>query len=77
MIVKVRCSFEIDVEFNESDRDRIGFIVEENGCPGTGKVGAAIEKRIESQEKQNYCWACGLNSENKILSIDGVPYDDE
>jgi len=56
--VRVRVTFDIDVEVQEGDHTL--FMIEENSCPGTGVVGAAIEKAIMEAEEGNYCWACKM-----------------
>lgn len=80
--VRVRCTFEIDVEiedYGQWDNDFIHgmhFMVEDNGCPGTGAVGsavdAALEKHMAECDKKSFCWACALNGQNQIIAIDGV-----
>lgn len=67
--VKVRCTLIVEVEMPDCDAC---FMIEENGCPGTGSVGMAIDEAIELADEENGCWACGLSGENKILEIDGV-----
>ena len=67
---KVRCTFVIDVDFLDTISDEgIEFMVEENGCPGTGMVGAALKKIIERGKANGTCWACALDGENELLSI--------
>lgn len=75
MIVRIRCTFEIDVEIPESARHNLEFIIEDNGCPGTGSVGAAVEAMIAHHESQSTCWACACRGENKILAIGGIPVE--
>jgi hypothetical protein len=67
--VRVRCSFEIDVEFEDDTADDlIHFMVEENSCPGTSIVGSALEKLIADSDKSRICWACPTGK-NEILEI--------
>jgi hypothetical protein len=65
--VRVLCTFEIEVEI--PDEANAHFVIEENGCPGTGAVGEAIRNLIEAGDEANFCWACNCKGENKILSI--------
>jgi hypothetical protein len=61
------------VEFpDDATDDHIRFVLEENGCPGTGSVGLAIEMTMIKYEEQSTCWACALQGENEIVSI-GAP----
>lgn len=72
MKVKVRCTFEIEVEVAD-DVENVHFMIEENSCPGTGVVGAELERLIEAHDIAGTCWACNLQGENKILEINGEP----
>lgn len=65
MRVKVRCSFGIEVEVPENV-DPILYI-EENGCPGTGRMGGELERLMELHSTQGTCWACASNGECKII----------
>lgn len=72
MKVRVRCSFDVEVEYpDDTDLDALLFQIEDNGCPGTGQVGSAVEKLIELHESQSTCWACASRGNNKVISIDG------
>lgn len=65
--ITVRCTFDLPVEIpDDPDYDEV-FDIEENHCPGTGLVGAALEKRMKKQNEKGFCWACGLNAKNEIL----------
>jgi hypothetical protein len=64
--VRVRCSFEIDVEVPAVDN--LDFDIEDNGCPATGVVGAALRRHIEKHEADGTCWACALQGKNEIVS---------
>ena len=77
MKLKVQVSFEIEIEVDETfgdppdgwgREDYIRWRIEDNGCPGTGPVGAAILKHIEESEEKSVCWACNLKGTNKIIS---------
>lgn len=61
----VQCTYEIEVELSDDVNAR--FIIEENGCPGTGVVGAALEELMEECDEEGICWACKLGGENRIL----------
>ncbi len=76
MKVRVQCTLLIDVEYPD-DTAHPDFMIEENGCPGTGLVGSAIDRVIEDGEKRGVCWACNLMGENKIIAIDDVEVDTE
>lgn len=65
--INVRVTFTIPVEIpDDKNYDEI-FDLEENHCPGTGIVGAAIDKHIKQFDKDNFCWACALNGKNEIV----------
>ncbi len=69
----VKVTFEIPIEWEHSPLyctdDHIKFCIEDNGCPGTGIVGLAIESLMELHESQSTCWACSVKGVNEILSI--------
>lgn len=69
--VRVRCSVEVTVTIPDDVDPE--FYVEENGCPGTGLVGAELERIIEEGSKSGWCWACANGGKNEILSIESVP----
>lgn len=72
MKVLVRCTYLVEVELSD-EIDDPHFHIEDNGCPGTREVGAALERMIEDHENAGTCWACASQGENKIISIDGKP----
>ena len=61
----------MDVELPD-DCENPYFQIEDNGCPGTREVGAAIIAAIEHGDENNVCWACNLQGENKIIEIESV-----
>lgn len=67
--VLVECRFEIWVDYHDYDIDLV-FDIEENHCPGTGNVGAALDRCMEEHEEASTCWACALNGSNKILKVE-------
>jgi hypothetical protein len=67
-IVMVQCTFTIPVEV--ADIENPEFTIEDNGCPGTGPVGAALAEHMEKHEAEGTCWACALNGECKIIDKD-------
>ena len=67
MIIMVRCTFVIPVEVPDDPDYDVHFDIEENHCPGTGRVGAALDKLIEESDKNSICWACSVQGENKIV----------
>ena len=68
--VTVQCTLEVVVMVQDQYADNLDFTIEENGCPGTGLVGNAIDRAIEHGEDNGVCWACNLKGENKILAIE-------
>ena len=72
-IVRVKATVYVDVEFSDDATDElIRFVLEENGCPGTGSVGMAIEMAMAEHEESSTCWACALRGENEVVSIGAV-----
>ncbi len=69
--VTVRCSFTVVVELRDDYDEH--FVVEENSCPGTGLVGAALTELMAAHEAASTCWACAAQGENEILSVEHVP----
>ncbi len=72
--VKVLVTLEVEVELEDtktngwSPYENRHFIIEENGCPGCGSVGLAIEEAIERGEENQVCWSCSfLKGKNKII----------
>lgn len=68
--IRVLCSFVIELEMSDEDYERRHFIIEDNGCPGTGEIGAKIEKMIETSHEEGICWACKAEGVNRIVSDD-------
>lgn len=67
--IKVQCSYIIEVEYpDDYNDDDLIFDIEENHCPGTGRVGSAFDKFREEMDKTSNCWACALFGENEIIS---------
>lgn len=66
--IKVKCTFTIPIEIPDDPEYNATFDIEENHCPGTGIVGAAIDARIKYAEKNGICWACGLDDSCEIVS---------
>jgi len=65
--VRVRCTYLVEVELPD-DAD-VKFIIEENGCPGTGAVGLALEETMKECDAASQCWACALGGKNEILEV--------
>lgn len=65
--VRIMCTFFVEVELDEEEYQRRHFIVEDNGCPGTGAVGAVLYKVMDETEEQGICWACKLGGSNVIV----------
>ena len=65
--VRVRCTFELDVEVPaDATDDEVQFMLEENSCPWTGPVGSALDAAIERAEQTSTCWCCPAGS-NKVV----------
>lgn len=72
MKVKVRITAVLEVDLGEVDEDFSPYFqVEENGCPGTGAVGAALLAAIAEGERTSTCWACAHEGKNEIIDVDG------
>lgn len=68
MKVYVKCTFIIPVEVSDDwTPEDIHFQIEENSCPGTGLVGAALTEIIETNEQQSTCWACNHGGKNELV----------
>ena len=66
--IKVRCILEVVVELPEGETiESMQYRIEENGCPGTGIVGAAIDNAYEHGKENSVCWACNLSGRNEII----------
>lgn len=68
--VKVLCSYVVEVELSDEDYERRHFIIEDNGCPGTGSVGAELDKMLEWSKTSGCCWACKASGQNRIILND-------
>lgn len=65
--VTVLCSFIVEVELTDEQYERRHFVIEDNGCPGTGVVGAKIIEAMAECDEQGICWACKLSGQNRII----------
>ena len=65
--VRVLCSYIVEVEMSDEDYARRHFDIEDNGCPGTGVIGAILYKALEQSEEDGFCWACKLSGQNRII----------
>lgn len=67
--VRVQCTYEIVIEVDAAmTEEEVKFYVEENGCPGTGSMGAEIDRVMAAAEERGFCWACNVGGECKVLS---------
>lgn len=67
MKLRVRCTFYVDVEVpDDPDYDPV-FDLEENNCPHTGRVGAALDEVMRRCEAASTCWACTLGGKCEIV----------
>lgn len=65
---KVRVTFDLEVnQHDDMDEDTFRFMIEENGCPGSGIVGAAIDRLIREADSKGVCWGCNVNGSVKVL----------
>jgi hypothetical protein len=70
MKLTVQCTLEVEIEVPDEhypDHDQLRWQIEENQCPGTMWMGAAIKKAIKHGDENGTCWACALQGENKII----------
>jgi hypothetical protein len=68
--VRVQCTFIVDVPIPQGiDDGLLRFMIEDNGCPATGTVGAVVMQEIVRCEAASVCWACNFQAENKILEL--------
>lgn len=67
MNILVKCTLFVTIDVPDGDMDAIKFQIEENGCPGTGLVGNAIESACRAGFNADTCWACNLNGTNEIV----------
>lgn len=65
--IYVRCTFTIPVEVPVDPEYNAKFDIEENHCPGTGRVVAALDKLREQFDSESVCWACNLDGKNEII----------
>lgn len=69
--VLVKCVVFVEVELPD-DADET-FVIEENGCPGTGVVLPALEALIEKQHLSGVCLMCAAGSHNVVERILNPP----
>jgi hypothetical protein len=48
--------------------DIASFMIEENGCPGTGVVWSALSDHMEAHDEAGTCWACALEGKNEVVA---------
>lgn len=71
---RVRVTFEIDVNLPSiMSEEQLKFMVEENSCPGTGFVGAALDKWMDDHSARGVCWGCSANGKNELLPLTDGP----
>jgi len=76
----VKCTLFVEVEVPDADEHGCGgpeFSIEENSCPGTGAVGAALRKAMDEADEGSHCWACNLRGKNEIVEGGVVEARDE
>jgi len=75
--IKVRCTVIVEVELTAEECGGVdpAWVIEENGCPGTGIVGSAIDAAIAENDAAGFCWACNLHGKNEVIEIDGRPVE--
>lgn len=67
MIINVKCEFTIPIEIPDDPEYDMHFDIEDNHCPGTGRVWEALKKHISQCEEAQRCWACALDGTCKIV----------
>lgn len=71
MKVKVKCTLIVTVEMPDYfSEQQARFDIEDNSCPGTHAVGAAIENTIAEHEETSTCWACALKGKNEVIAFE-------
>jgi len=71
MLIKVKCIIFVNVEIpDDEDPEFTSFDIEENSCPGTGRVFLALRKMVESQLGGNVCLFCP-EGKNEIVKKEG------
>ncbi len=68
MKVRVKCIWFVDVEVPDDPEYDAEFDLVENHCPGTGRVGAALDAAIAAGDASGFCWACNGQGECEIVS---------
>lgn len=72
-IAVVECTVRVEVELPDDPNYDPTFDIEENHCPGTGIVGAALDTKFAAgHEHGSACWACP-GGKNKIIEIREAP----
>lgn len=70
--ITVKCTFFIEVEVPaDEDPDLTEFVIEDNSCPGTGRVWGTLAPYIEECNSKSICWACNLQGRNEIVDDPG------
>ena len=68
MKIKVKCEFVLEVEVpDDLTPAQVHFVIEDNGCPGTGAVWTALKAALTESEESDICWACKLGGKNTIV----------
>ena len=67
----IKVTLYVPVDLPDDEDYNASYDIEENHCPGTGIVGAAIQKMIDECEEKSTCWACSLNGTNEIIEHEG------
>jgi hypothetical protein len=65
--IKVKVTFTISIQVPADESYDETFDIEENHCPGTGIVGAAIDEHIKKMDEKGFCWACALYGKCEIV----------
>jgi len=66
--ILVKCTLIVPVEVPADPDYNLHFDIEDNHCPGTGFVGAAIEKMMDKCREKSVCWACNFQGKNEIVN---------
>lgn len=67
MKILVKATLFVPIEVPDDPEYSVHFDIEENHCPGTGIVGAAIDRMMEKCNEKSVCWACNFQGTNEIV----------
>jgi hypothetical protein len=65
--IYVKCTLIVPVDVPDDPEYDAHFDIEENHCPGTGRVGGAINEVMAQAVAEHWCWACQFDGTNEIV----------